>query len=256
MYQQPLITISIVSHSQGCLVLRLLDDIQRYCRDFVEVLLTLNAVELFELDRGRYGFPIQVFQNDRELGFAANHNAAFKRISGSYFCVMNPDVRINNNLFPALIDCCKADKVGCVAPLVINSAGNIEKNARRFPTPASLVFRLFGYEQSVVERAVGGGPIFPDWVAGMMMLFPVEAFEAICGFDESYHLYYEDVDICARFWNAGYKVVLCPPACVTHDARRESHRNLRYLKWHLSSMARFFVRSFTGHYCSGKGSER
>jgi N-acetylglucosaminyl-diphospho-decaprenol L-rhamnosyltransferase len=39
----------------------------------------------------------------------------------------------------------------------------------------------------------------------------------------------------------GYEVVLCPATSVTHDAQRSSHRNLRYLKWHFTSMLRFFL---------------
>ncbi len=73
------------------------------------------------------------------------------------------------------------------------------------------------------------------------MLLPSEAFAAVGGFDERYHLYYEDVDLCARLRLAHRDVVLCPTVEILHDARRESHRNLRYLGWHVRSMLRFFT---------------
>jgi GT2 family glycosyltransferase len=75
----------------------------------------------------------------------------------------------------------------------------------------------------------------------MFMLFKPDLFSAVDGFDERYHLYYEDVDICARLKIAGYRIMACPTVSVIHSARRESHRNLRYMKWHLQSMLRFFL---------------
>jgi GT2 family glycosyltransferase len=72
------------------------------------------------------------------------------------------------------------------------------------------------------------------------MLFRSEAFADVGGFDERFFLYYEDVDICARLWNAGWKVVLQPSVSVVHDARRSSHRDLRYASLHARSMMLYF----------------
>jgi GT2 family glycosyltransferase len=59
-----------------------------------------------------------------------------------------------------------------------------------------------------------------DWVAGMFLLIRTEAFRALGGFDEGFHLYYEDVDFCARAWKAGWKVQVHPEVSVIHDAQR------------------------------------
>jgi GT2 family glycosyltransferase len=72
------------------------------------------------------------------------------------------------------------------------------------------------------------------------MLFPRQVFEQLHGFDERYFLYYEDVDMCGRLQLAGYKVAVCPQAQIVHHAQRSSHRSLKYLRWHLASMLRFF----------------
>jgi len=76
----------------------------------------------------------------------------------------------------------------------------------------------------------------------MFMMVKRQAFADIGGFDEKFFLYYEDVDLCARFKKAGWAVKYDPRAEVVHDARRTSHTNLRYLKWHLSSMLRYFIK--------------
>ncbi len=73
------------------------------------------------------------------------------------------------------------------------------------------------------------------------MLFRSEVYSELAGFDERYFLYYEDVDLCRRLRRRGYDVRLLPSVSAVHDARRESRRSLRHLRWHLASMLRFMV---------------
>jgi GT2 family glycosyltransferase len=80
-----------------------------------------------------------------------------------------------------------------------------------------------------------------DWVGGMFMLLRRDVFETLGGFDERYFLYYEDVDLCARLWSAGMRVMQLRQVSVIHLARRSSHRSLRYLVIHLVSMSRYFL---------------
>ncbi len=173
-------------------------------------------------------------------GFGANHNAAFEQCKSDYFCVLNPDIRIDENPFPKLIAELADPHVGVVAPRILNPAGNVEDSARHFPKPGFLVRKLFG---------LAGGPdytvtptvISPDWVAGMFMLCRARVFAEVQGFDERYFLYYEDVDLCRRLRKRGYDVRMLPSVSAVHDARRQSRRNLRHLRWHLSSILRYFL---------------
>ena len=125
---------------------------------------------------------------------------------------------------------------------MLSDSGVIEDSARKFPTPFKILCKAFGGCRGS-DYAIKDETIFPDWVGGMFMLFRREVFEELGGFDEGYFLYYEDVDLCARLRLRGYKVALCPVAKVVHHAQRSSHRNFRYLKWHLASMIRFFCSS-------------
>ena len=79
------------------------------------------------------------------------------------------------------------------------------------------------------------------WLSGSCMLLRREAFEAVAGFDPSYFMYCEDMDLCRRLGEAGWDNVYVPSSVITHlgghatsraagPMQREHHRALyRYL---------------------------
>ncbi len=237
------IAISIVSHRQAHMVFDLLQDVEKHCADHrSKVIVTVNVEENVLFSGKEFGFPIRIIRNAAPKGFGANHNLALRHEEADYFCILNPDIRLAHDPFAHLVQTLSDTDLGVAAPLVLNDNGKVEDSARCLPTPGQIILKVFSlgqtrtpdYEIHTLKA------VFPDWVAGMFMLFPSEVFRQLRGFDERYFLYYEDVDICCRAWLAGYKVVLDPTTSVIHSASRDSHRKLKYLRWHLSSILRFF----------------
>ncbi len=233
------ITVSIVSHGQSRLVAALLEDLS-HCADVSKVVLTKNIPEDDIPCPETLQSRLRVICNERPLGFATNHNQAFGYCNTSLFAVLNPDIRLEGDPLSQLALALKATGGGVIAPVVRNPEGGLENSARYFPTLLHLLRKLLGlgdgritFENIVVPQDV-------DWTAGMFLLFPASTFRALGGFDEDFFLYYEDVDICIRVWRSGRRVLLHPGVSVIHAAQRTSHRKLRYLKWHLTSMARYF----------------
>ncbi|MDP2805322.1 MAG: glycosyltransferase [Gallionellaceae bacterium] len=236
----PKLSISVVSHAQTALVQSLLADISCHCDGLsVEVILTLNVEESLAFDVGDYPFPIRIIRNSTPKGFGVNHNAAFNLAKGMFFCVINPDIRFSTNPFDVLVGHAKENNVGLVAPLIVDSRGREEDSARRFPSPLEIILKIFG-GKSAVHTNTTQALTSPDWVAGMFMLFPREVFQRMGGFNERYFLYYEDVDLCARLTLAGLRVLSCSEVSVVHDARRSSHKNPKFMFWHVLSMFRYF----------------
>lgn len=234
------LSISVVSHRQIDLVQHLLFDINKYCNGHsFELIITVNEEEILPFEVDKFPFPIKIIMNPKPIGFAANHNQAFAQAVGRFFCVMNPDIRLFDDPFPTLIDVFQSSSMGVVAPLVISERGDIEDSARFFPSPFKIICKFLGGCKGG-DYSLGNELIFPDWVGGMFMLFPRQIFASLNGFNQKFFLYYEDVDLCARLRLKGYEVVFCPKVKVMHDARRTSHKNIKYLKWHLISMIRFF----------------
>jgi hypothetical protein len=235
------LSISVVSHGQMAMVSQLMQDIQDNCQNLdVELILTLNLAEELAFEKSDFFYPIEIIRNLTPIGFGANHNQAFKQAVGQYFCVINPDIRFGSNPFPMLLAALKNATVGVAAPQVVGSLGKIEDSVRRFPTPLIILSKIMG-QRNRPDYSLTTHSVEPDWVGGMFMLFPRQVFEQLHGFDERYFLYYEDVDLCGRLRLADYKVVVCPDSQVVHHAQRSSHRSLKFFRWHLASMLRFFL---------------
>ena len=230
----------MVSHGQNRLVNQLLRDLAGIKSIPLRIIVTQNVPDPDPLAGER---DAQIIVNAQPKGFGANHNAAFQRCGAPYFCVVNPDIRLSMDPFPALLSSLQRERVAVTAPQVRNPDGGVEDSARRFPTVARLLRKLLP-GRSGPDYPVDQGPLEVDWVAGMFMLFRSDAFRAVGGFDERFFLYYEDVDLCRRLGLLGHACVFDPAVSVTHDARRASRKNLRLMGIHAASAARYLARKY------------
>jgi len=230
------VTISVVSHGHGQMVVQLLEQLLIF-PEVAQILLTCNIPEVLEIPSD---IRIVLIKNISPRGFAANHNAAFALCENSYFCPLNPDIEFSTNPFRPLLEALHFYRAALVVPLIVSDLGRVEDSLRRFPTLVLLWRKYFGgnggrYNVNLEHRAFS-----PDWAAGMFLLFRTRDFELIGGFDRGFFLYYEDVDICARAWNAGMKSVTCPFISVIHKAGRKRHKMLQFLRCYLKDMVRYF----------------
>lgn len=243
--ERPTICFSIVSHGHGKLVGQLLASIRDRqlidpLRDLVIVTLNLEEDESFLLEGS--SLPINIIRNKEPKGFGANHNAAFATCQSDLFCVLNPDLDLKLLELRFMYEALRDLTIGAWGPMVKSPNMAVEDSARKFPTLLSLFTRTFLNQRSIDYVALNE-PIEVDWIAGMFISFRSTTFRMLCGFDESYHLYMEDVDICRRLKSSSLKVIYDPRTLVIHDARRDSRKNLKYLKWHVMSIMKYFAGS-------------
>lgn len=231
-----MIFVSIISHGHGSMVVQLTKRLLQF-EEIAHVNVTLNIPESIPLPKSE---RVTVTENIVPQGFGTNHNVAFSRSNQPYFCLLNPDIELSSNPFPALLGAIRQHQAAIAAPMVLDVHGNIEDSIRRFPTFFSLLSKACGCADGRYEFACSDPAFSPEWVAGMFMLFRSDDFRRLRGFDGKFFLYYEDVDICARAWKAGMKVLACPSVSAIHDAQRASRRNPQHMKWHAASMMRYF----------------
>jgi len=202
---------------------------------------------------------LEVIVPGRNLGYGAAANRGVAATTAPYVLVCNSDLEVPVDAVAALVTALDSDSgIALAGPLVWTPTGERYPSARRFPTfvdaAGHALLGLFApdnrftrsYQRSELDAlVVEVTPV--DWVSGACFLVRRTAFEAVGGFDESYFMYLEDVDLCWRLGRAGWSVVYAPGAEVTHLQGRSTDRHpYRMILEHHRSLLRFASRSSTG----------
>jgi hypothetical protein len=237
------ITVSVISHGHGAEVRELL---QRLAAPGGprRVIVTFNVPEprtRAAIEAAHWPFELRILDNASPLGFGANHNRAFQhdRQHGpsGLFAVLNPDVRWHADPFaPLQALLAGAPRAGLAYPRQHDAAGRPQDQERLVPTPARLWARHRPGER---RHEVAPGEA-PEWVNAAFVVLRRDAFASVGGFDEGYHMYCEDVDLCLRLQLAGWRLVRADGTAVVHDAQRASRRSPRHLLWHVASLWRLW----------------
>lgn len=237
------LTISIISHGQYELIKPLLNDLNQF-KDYIDkVIYTVNIPEK-KLDDEVYDYKIQTIENESPLGFGANNNQAFKYCCTQIFCIINPDIRIDNNIFAEALKTFEDKSIAMVAPIIIDDQGNVE-NARDFPTFKKIIIdKVLLRKKERYKLNQNNNIYFPDWIAGSFIFFDSNKFKDLSGFDTKFYMYYEDVDICTRAWKKNYKVAINTALLVKHYPQKNSHQNPKYFYWHLKSFVLYLIKHF------------
>lgn len=225
------VTVSIVSHGHWDHIQPLLHLLSTWCAPWIDrVILTLNVPERVRIQED-LAFPVEVIRNVRARGFGANHNTAFGRTTSPWFLVMNPDLRIDEDVIGRLLERAEVD-AGLLAPRVQEPGCDEPEPYRNLVTPVELIRR---------RRQGHTPPEFPSWIAGMFMLLRTSAYRGVRGFDERFFMYCEDVDLCVRLQIAGWKLQVATDLIVHHEAQRDSHSSVRAMVWHFKSFVKLWT---------------
>ena len=202
---------------------------------------------------------LEVIVPGGNLGYGAAANRGVAATSAPFVLVCNPDLEVPAAAVTALATALDAEPGAALAgPLVRTPSGERYPSARRFPSlvdsAGHALLGLFApdnrftrsYQQSELDGATEQvRPV--DWVSGACFLVRRDAFEGVGGFDESYFMYAEDVDLCWRLGREGWRVLYVPTAEVTHLQGRSTDRHpYRMILEHHRSLLRFASRSSAG----------
>jgi GT2 family glycosyltransferase len=193
-----------------------LESIQGTEASDAEVIIVDNASTDGSGEYLRREFPsVKVMELDRNYGFAEANNRGAEAASGKYLVFLNNDTVVTQGWLLALLDALSSEpEVGAAGsklllyhlPGKMNSAGaNIVFNGGGhdigFMADDSLTYNVRGPRGAVCAAS---------------MIVRREEFLSLGGFDPLYFMYFEDVDLCWRYWLSGYKVLYVPQSVVYH----------------------------------------
>jgi N-acetylglucosaminyl-diphospho-decaprenol L-rhamnosyltransferase len=200
---------------------------------------------------------VRLVRTGANLGYGSGANRGLAATGAAFVLVSNPDVAVHTGALAALAQVLDADPtVAIVGPCIREADGSRYPSARQFPSMVDAAgHALLGqfapgnrfsrrYRMAEIDAEVTT-PV--DWVSGACFLARREALEELGGFDEGYFMYVEDVDLCWRAHQAGWRVVFVPDAVVTHlQGVSTARRPYRMLVAHHLSALRFAARTTAG----------
>ncbi|MGA2527557.1 MAG: glycosyltransferase family 2 protein [Acidimicrobiales bacterium] len=203
-------------------------------------------------------FPeVRVLHTGRNLGYGGGVNFGAHEVGGDLILVCNPDLQIQTGAVNALLSRIERDQsLGLVGPALVGIDRGPHPSGRAFPTvrrsslqaalgvlaPGSTYSRR--YREANRARAATG---IVDWVTGACFLVRREAFDAVGGFDDRYFMYVEEVDLCWRLTQAGWRIGYESSAHVLHLAGvSTAAAPFRMIAAHHWSLWRFARRTTSG----------
>ena len=179
-------------------------------------------------------------------GVAANAGVALGR--APLVLVSNADVWVHAGALDALARAMdEAPDAACVGPMLLNTDGSPQDSAFAFPGLGQAVLDLLPLPARLRGSRLNGrlwsdGPARDvGYVLGAFMLMRRRALELVGGFSSAYWMYAEEVDLCRRFWDDGWRVRYVPEAQVTHiRAATTSDRDRDMLPELFRSRARWY----------------
>jgi len=170
-----------------------------------------------------------------------------------YLLLSNPDVQVHPHAVERLVSFMENNlDVGIAGPTIVDSTGATYPSIRIFPNVllaglhALLAPLWVGNPFTKRYRSPGrNGQV--DWVSGAFFITRTTAFQAVGGFDERYFMFAEDMDLCWRLQEAGWRVAVVPEATVTHIEGVSRARAPRAMvRAHHASALRFEARTARG----------
>ena len=215
------LSILIVCYKSASLIgdcLRGIFDHTRGCT--YEVLLLDNSAdrtaELVERD-----FPaVKIIPTQRNLGFAGGNNELARHAAGEFVLLLNPDTLVRDNALGELVAFARATpQAGAWGGVTILPSGARDPSCMQaLPTLGRIAVSMLGRGKSVrgglPDPASKSGEV--EILTGAFMMLSAERWRQLGGFDESFFMYSEEVDLFYRLRQRGLPVLMTPAATVVH----------------------------------------
>ena len=223
-----------------------------------EIVVVDNASEDGSADALAAIYPeVTLVRAPTNLGFSRANNLGVAATYAPVIAAVNPDVEVDPGTAAAMLGRLDAAAdLAAIGPRVRNPDGSQYPSARAFPSGIdALGHAVLGpvWSTNPFTRryrrldADWSGPHDVGWLSGSALWFRRSAFDEVGGWDEGFFMYLEDVDLCARFGSAGWRVAYEPGGAVLHRQGLSTSRHpYRMIIEHHRSAARFASKHWHG----------
>ncbi|AOW16618.1 dTDP-Rha--alpha-D-GlcNAc-pyrophosphate polyprenol alpha-3-L-rhamnosyltransferase [Polaribacter vadi] len=165
---------------------------------------------------------VKIVQNVVNGGYAKGYNDALQSINADIYCLINSDVEVTENWLSPIIDVFKSDeKTAIIQPKILDYK---DQTKFEYAGAAGGFVDLYGYPYCrgrVFNHLEKDNNQFNDiseifWASGACFFIRSQVYHQLNGFDEDYFAHQEEIDLCWRTQNIGYKVKYVGMSTVFH----------------------------------------
>jgi N-acetylglucosaminyl-diphospho-decaprenol L-rhamnosyltransferase len=152
-------------------------------------------------------------------GFAKANNEGLGLVETDWVLFANPDTQWPVGTVDALVGVAAGrPDAGIVSPGLVSDGGELQPSVERFLRLRDVLLAMVRLRRPIrpASPPSGGGPVEVDWTHGAALLMPTALARKLGGWDERFFLFAEDMDLCARVRDAGFKVLVAPDVRVHH----------------------------------------
>ena len=216
------------------------------CLLSVEKAINKISAEIFVVDNNsidgtceliRSKFPnIKLIANSKNLGFGKANNLALQKAQGKYTLFLNPDTILQEDTLEVMLDYLETNlEVGLAGCKILNSDGTLQLASRRsFPSPSTALPKLLGLSKIFPKNKLCGKynltylnpdeSYSVDAVSGSFMFSRTKLLKELGGFDETFFMYGEDLDLCYRIKKKKIEIHYVAKTTIIHY-KGESSKN-------------------------------
>lgn len=165
---------------------------------------------------------IQIIENAINGGYAKGYNDALQQIDADIYCLLNSDIEVAENWLTPIIDLFKKEEnTAIIQPKLLDFK---DKTKFEYAGAAGGFIDLFGYPYCrgrVFNNLETDNGQFNDvseifWASGACLFIRSKVYHQLNGFDEDYFAHQEEIDLCWRAQNEGYKIKYVGTSTVYH----------------------------------------
>jgi len=165
---------------------------------------------------------VKIVQNVVNGGYAKGYNDALQSIKADIYCLINSDVEVTKNWLPPITEVFRSDeKTAIIQPKILDYK---DKTKFEYAGAAGGFVDLYGYPYCrgrVFNHLEKDNNQFNDiaeifWASGACFFIRSQVYHQLNGFDEDYFAHQEEIDLCWRTQNIGYKVKYVGNSTVFH----------------------------------------
>lgn len=210
---------------------------------------------------------VRLHHNRENEGYARAMNVALADSSAPLLIALNPDTEPPPRSLAKLVDFMQSHPdVAVVAPRLSNGDGSLQHSVHRFPSLASAA--IMGFVPHVLRQGALGRSwwlegyarhdqvVDIDWAVGAVHCIRAAALDGAPPYRERWFMYAEDLDLCWRMRQRGWRVVLDGAVVVPHignaagEAAWGSGREVQVMDavydWYRSERGPWAVRAWAG----------